>query len=53
MLTPGVPVFDYVTGRTQFVTRLDGGNPALRSDERHIFKLGLNANILSSPRIWC
>ena len=51
VLTPGVPVFDYVTGRTQFVTRLDGGNPALRADERHIFKLGLNATILSSPQL--
>ena len=26
VLTPGVPVFDYVTGRTQFVSRLDGGS---------------------------
>jgi hypothetical protein len=51
ILTPGVPVFDYVTGRTQFVTRLDGGNPALRADERHIFRLGLNANILSNPQL--
>ena len=51
VLTPGVPVFDYVTGRTAFVTRLDGGNPALRADERHIFKLGLNATILSNPNL--
>jgi len=51
VLTPGVPVFDYVTGRTAFVTRIDGGNPALRADERHIFKLGLNANILSNPQL--
>lgn len=51
ILTPGVPVFDYVTGRTSFVSRLDGGNPALRADERHIFKLGLNANILSNPQL--
>jgi hypothetical protein len=49
VLTPGVPVFDYATGLTQFVTRLDGGNPALHADERHIFKLGLNATILSGP----
>jgi hypothetical protein len=51
VLTPAVPVFDYVTGRTAFVTRLDGGNPALRADERHIFKLGLNATILSNPQL--
>ena len=51
ILTPGVPVFDYVTGRTAFVTRLDGGNPALRADDRHIFKLGLNATILSNPQL--
>lgn len=51
VLTPGVPVFDYVAGRTAFVTRLDGGNPALNADERHIFKLGLNAHILSNPQL--
>jgi iron complex outermembrane receptor protein len=51
VLTPGVPVFDYVTGRTAFVTRVDGGNPALLADERHIFKLGLNATILSNPQL--
>jgi len=51
VLTPGAPVFDYVTGQTAFVTRLDGGNPALRADERHIFKLGLNARILSNPQL--
>jgi len=49
--TPQVPVFDFTTGRTVFVTRLDGGNPDLEADRRHVFKLGLNATILTSPRL--
>ena len=51
VLTPGVPVFDFATGRTTFVTRIDGGNPTLRADDRHIFKLGINATILSNPQL--
>lgn len=38
--TPNVPVFDFVTGQTVFVTRIDGGNPDLNSDNRRVFKLG-------------
>lgn len=39
--TPLVTVFDYRTGKTVNVTRIDGGNPALVADHRHVFKLGL------------
>lgn len=38
--TPNVPVFDFVTGQTVFVTRIDGGNPDLNSDNRRVFKVG-------------
>lgn len=42
VLTPGVRVFDYVTGTTATVTTVSGGNPALEAEERHVTKLGLD-----------
>ncbi len=41
VVTPDVPIFDYYTGRTLDVTESAGGNPDLRSDHRHVEKLGL------------
>ncbi|KQY91347.1 TonB-dependent receptor [Brevundimonas sp. Root1423] len=38
--TPNVPVFDFATGQTVFVTRIDGGNPGLNADHRKVWKLG-------------
>lgn len=38
--TPNVPVFDFATGQTVFVTRVDGGNPGLNADHRQVWKLG-------------
>lgn len=38
--TPNVRVFDYVTGQTVEITRLDGGNASLGADHRQTFKLG-------------
>lgn len=43
VFTPNVRVFDYVRGESVDVTSISGGNPALSSDSRHVFKLGLNA----------
>jgi len=40
--TPNVRVFDYINGTTATVTTVSGGNSALRADNRHTFKLGLN-----------
>lgn len=37
---PNVPVFDFATGQTVLVTRIDGGNPNLNSDNRQVWKLG-------------
>lgn len=42
IVTPNVPVYDFVTGETALVSRIDGGNPALRADRRHIFSLTAN-----------
>lgn len=39
--TLNVPVFDFATNQTVFVTRRDGGNPDLNSDNRRVFKAGV------------
>ncbi len=39
--TPNVRVFDYVKGATVDVTSTTGGNPFLKADSKHTFKLGL------------
>ena len=39
--TPNVRVFDYVKGETVNVTSTTGGNPFLKADSKHTFKLGL------------
>ena len=40
VVTEASRVFDYVTGRTVEVLRVDGGNAALIGDERNVTKLG-------------
>jgi len=40
--TPNVPVFDFAAGETVLVTRIDGGNPDLNSDNRKVWKAGFN-----------
>jgi len=40
--TPNVPVFDFATGNTVFVTTISGGNPALTADSRNVIDLGAN-----------
>jgi hypothetical protein len=42
IFTPNVPVFDFATGQTVLVTRIDGGNPGLNADNRQVWKAGLN-----------
>lgn len=44
--TPFVRVFDYIRGETVDITRIDGGNPGLNSDNRRVFKAGLNVKPL-------
>lgn len=39
--TPDVRVFDFVNGETVDVTRISGGNPDLKSEEKRVLKLGL------------
>ncbi|MEO7654225.1 MAG: TonB-dependent receptor, partial [Sphingomicrobium sp.] len=40
LVTPGARVFDYRTGETVLVDAVSGGNPALSSDKRNVFKIG-------------
>ncbi|MFT4252490.1 MAG: TonB-dependent receptor, partial [Caulobacter sp.] len=39
--TTGVQVFDYVNGESVEITRLSGGNPDLKSEQRNVFKFGV------------
>jgi hypothetical protein len=39
--TPNVPVFDFATGETVQITRIDGGNPDLDAENRRIWKAGI------------
>ena len=41
VVTPGVQVFDFVTGQTAVVTQTSGGNRALIADHRDVTKIGL------------
>jgi hypothetical protein len=46
--TPGVPVYDYLTGQSVLVTTLSGANPDLAADRRNVFKVGLTVKPWSS-----
>jgi len=46
--TPNTPVFDFRTGQTVNVTRIDGGNPDLTSDNRQVAKIGVNLRPFSA-----
>ena len=47
IVTPNVRVFDFTRGETVDVTRIEGGNPGLFSDNRRVFKLGITAKPLA------
>ncbi len=44
IITPNVRVFDFVTGQTVEITRIDGGNASLGADRRMVWKLGARLN---------
>jgi iron complex outermembrane receptor protein len=41
-VTPGVTAYDFSRGETSIISRVDGGNPTLKSDSREVVKLGMN-----------
>ncbi len=42
VLTPNVPLFDYIRGQTVAVTQLSGGNPGLLADHRRALSVNLS-----------
>ncbi|MBR0553104.1 TonB-dependent receptor [Stakelama marina] len=46
--TPNSRIFDYVTGQTVDIVAVSGGNPALRADNRHVLKVGLDLKPLDN-----
>lgn len=51
VITPNVRAFDYVRGESVDVTTITGGNPALRADNRNVFKAGLMIRPLSETNL--
>jgi len=47
ILTPNIRVFDFRTGETAVISRLDGGNPDLLADNRRVFKAGATVKPLA------
>lgn len=43
VVTPNIRTFDFIQGETVDITRIFGGNPSLRSDDRRVFAAGINA----------
>jgi iron complex outermembrane receptor protein len=48
--TTNVRVYDYVQGRTVTVTQIAGGNPDLKADNRHVFKLELSLDAIETRK---
>ncbi len=48
VLTAGTRILDYATGQTVDVTQIAGGNAALQSDHRDVFKIGLTLKPVST-----
>jgi hypothetical protein len=40
--TPNVPVYDFATGQSVTITRIEGGNPNLSEETKRVLKLGVN-----------
>ncbi len=49
--TPNMPVFDYATGQTVFVTTLSGGNAGLKESVRDQFRLSATVKPFDKPNL--
>jgi len=49
VVTPNVPVFDYRTGQSLFISQISGGNPALRSSNRYQTRLSITLKPFKKP----
>jgi iron complex outermembrane recepter protein len=51
LVTPGVPVFDFVNQTSVIIDRISGGNPSLRAEQRRDVKIGLSYQISDTPML--
>jgi hypothetical protein len=51
VVTPNVPIFDYVTGQSVDVTQIAGGNRSLAADNRNVLKIGLTIKPLPKENL--
>lgn len=51
VVTPNVPIFDYVTGQSVDVTQISGGNRSLTADNRNVLKIGLTIKPLPKENL--
>ncbi|HEX7944182.1 MAG TPA: TonB-dependent receptor, partial [Phenylobacterium sp.] len=51
VVTEAARIFDYATGQTVDVRRLDGGNPDLIGDDRWVTKVGVNWKPIASQNL--
>jgi hypothetical protein len=51
LITPNVPIFDYVRGESVNITQITGGNPTLTADSRKVFRAGLNIRPLDKTNL--
>lgn len=49
VVTPNLPLFDYTTGQTVFVTQISGANPDLRASERNVNRIALTLKPFDKP----
>ncbi|WP_297804795.1 TonB-dependent receptor, partial [uncultured Brevundimonas sp.] len=42
LVTPNVPVYDFATGQSVIINRLEGGNQGLSAEDKSILRLGVN-----------
>ena len=40
--TPNVPIYDFATGQSVIITRVEGGNSGLSSEDKSVLRLGVN-----------
>lgn len=48
--TSNVRIYDYVLGETVTATQVSGGNPDLKADDRHVFKLSASFAALNTAK---
>ena len=42
LTTPNVPVYDFATGQSVIINRIEGGNTALSAEDKSVLRLGVN-----------